>query len=581
MASRLDARGDEGAGEVVRAVAELLHLAGGQLVSQLCHLTSYNLIVIFQACALMVAPGEIRIHGLSSRLCPTSPLFTSEPQDLLPPVLRESLGLEAEWGEESKMAASLVSCLAKLRVCPEDVLRLLAGVRLLQIPGQERQAEVVLGLEEGSLLNCEFELAGVAGQLAARALGAVLRRAARLATSCLQGRQAGTLLIAQLENEAENPYGEVGKLPHPSLLGHLASNCQFGFLLHLLSLPPPSPPPLHALLHPSLPTTSVHCIVQGSRHHLAAQLRQLGLLELLHDSSGQLWQPLPLPHLLPLLSWLLPVHHRGGNSQLVDKKLLELLGAVGYQGGAVLEREIWQKLTALRERRIEAAALRLQKAWRERKRDSKLELLGAEAERSLIETVLQKYERLQRQSESLAYSFYSDSSGYTLYSNSNSQSNSQSRRRGEQKLDWGGRPGADDTDRATSLEDESATAGDEEEGLRVGSTGVGGGGAESRLEAASGMDCLGPNLPLQRLDLDEDQASNLFRALPCTSTPEPPPPIESFTSNLSPPPSSVSFTSNLQPFPPTESFTDQIVRQTSQFFGLNLVSGLRENRAVI
>ena len=33
-ASRLEARGDEGAGEVVRAVAELLHLAGGHLVGR-------------------------------------------------------------------------------------------------------------------------------------------------------------------------------------------------------------------------------------------------------------------------------------------------------------------------------------------------------------------------------------------------------------------------------------------------------------------------------------------------------------------------------------------------------------------
>merc|ERR1719367_847941 len=50
-------------------------------------------------------------------------------------------------------------------------------------------------------------------------------------------------------------------------------------------------------------------------------------------------------------------------------------------------------------------------------------LLGAEEERSLIETVLQKYERLQKQSESLAYSFYSDSSGYTMYGNNNNNNN--------------------------------------------------------------------------------------------------------------------------------------------------------------
>ena len=45
VASRLDYRGEEGAADVVRAVAELLHLTGGQLVgfpstsfcSQFCH----------------------------------------------------------------------------------------------------------------------------------------------------------------------------------------------------------------------------------------------------------------------------------------------------------------------------------------------------------------------------------------------------------------------------------------------------------------------------------------------------------------------------------------------------------------
>ena len=72
--------------------------------------------------------------------------------------------------------------------------------------------------------------------------------------------------------------------------------------------------------------------------------------------------------------------------------------------------------------------------------------------------------------------------------------------------------------------------------------------------------------PLQSLDPEENEGSSLFRALPatsmpCTSTPEPPPVIPSLL--------------------PTDSFTDQIVLQTSQFFGLNLVSGLRENRAVI
>ena len=44
----------------------------------------------------------------------------------------------------------------------------------------------------------------------------------------------------------------------------------------------------------------------------------------------------------------------------------------------------------------------IQRGWKEHRR--------AELKQSLIETVLQKYERLQRQTESLAYSFYSDSS---------------------------------------------------------------------------------------------------------------------------------------------------------------------------
>ena len=49
---------------------------------------------------------------------------------------------------------------------------------------------------------------------------------------------------------------------------------------------------------------------------------------------------------------------------------------MGYQGGAVLEREIWQKLTSLRERREKAAAVILQRVWRQRRemRESKKEL---------------------------------------------------------------------------------------------------------------------------------------------------------------------------------------------------------------
>ena len=550
---------------------------------------------VIQACALMVAPGEIRIQSLSSRLCPSSSLFT-EPQDLLPPVLRESLGLKASWGEETQVAAALVSCLARLRVCPEDVLKLLAGVRLIQMPGQEREAEVVLGLEENTLSNCPFDLGGVASQLAARALGAVLRRAARLATSCLREKQPGTCLVAQLESEAENPYGEVEDLPHPSLLAHLASTCQFGFLLHLLALPPPAPS-LHSLLSPHLSTTSVHCIVPGPRHHLAAQLRDLGLLELLHDNSGQLWQPLTLPNLLPLLSWLLPVEHQGGDSEQVNLRLLELLGAVGYQGGAVLEREIWQKLTSLREKREEAAAVILQRAWRQRKkRESKTELLegeaetwlgvenketwlgadqvgqqgevdstllGAEEERSLIETVLQKYERLQKQSESLAYSFYSDSSGYTMYGNNNNNNNRRGGSEARLTLE-GAHPGGG--------ADRSARSGDEggKERLHCGSTRL---EAESRLESpATTADdvSLGthlpshhePPLPHQVLKPEHPKDGSLFRAMPCTSMP----------CTSTPEPLAIS---------PNDEVTDQIVLQTSQFFGLNLVSGLRENRALI
>merc|ERR1719336_1472622 len=83
-------------------------------------------------------------------------------------------------------------------------------------------------------------------------------------------------------------------------------------------------------------------------------------------------------------------------------------------------------------------------------------LLGAEQERSLIETVLQKYERLQKQSESLAYSFYSDSSGYTMYGNNNNNNNNNSNRRGgsEARLTLeGAHPGGD--------ADRSARSGDE------------------------------------------------------------------------------------------------------------------------
>ena len=95
--------------------------------------------------------------------------------------------------------------------------------------------------------------------------------------------------------------------------------------------------------------------------------------------------------------------------------MAEVLGVHLHPGGAVLQAHAWERLGGLRDRRRKAAAVVLQRAWRCRSRGRVGEVLQQEMERSLIETVLQKYERLQRQSESLAYSFYSDSSAYTGY----------------------------------------------------------------------------------------------------------------------------------------------------------------------
>ena len=195
-------------------------------------------------------------------------------------------------------------------------------------------------------------------------------------------------------------------------------------------------------------------------------------------------------------------------------------------------------------------------------------LLGAEEERSLIETVLQKYERLQRQSESLAYSFYSDSSGYTMYgNNNNNNNNNNSNRRGGSDVRLTlerAHPGGD--------ADRSARSGDErgKERLHCGSTRL---EAESRLESpATTADdvSLGTHLPshhepplLHQVHKPEHpKDGSLFRAMPCTSMP----------CTSTPEPLAIS---------PNDEVTDQIVLQTSQFFGLNLVSGLRENRALI
>ena len=188
----------------------------------------------------------------------------------------------------------------------------------------------------------------------------------------------------------------------------------------------------------------------------------------------------------------------------------------------------------------------------------------------MIETVLQKYERLQKQSESLAYSFYSDSSGYTMYgnnnSNNNNNNNNNSRRGGsEARLTLeGAHPGGD--------ADRSARSGDErgKERLHCGSTRL---EAESRLESpATTADdvSLGthlpshhePPLPHQVHKPEHPKDGSLFRAMPCTSMP----------CTSTPEPLAIS---------PNDEVTDQIVLQTSQFFGLNLVSGLRENRALI
>ena len=95
--------------------------------------------------SVYLTPEEVRLQLLSPHLCALSPLLSGD-------------------FETSPLGVHLASLLSRLAVCPEDVLRLLAGARLLHLGEDPRRAEHVLGLATGSLGALRREEQGELGR---------------------------------------------------------------------------------------------------------------------------------------------------------------------------------------------------------------------------------------------------------------------------------------------------------------------------------------------------------------------------------------------------------------------------------
>jgi hypothetical protein len=216
-------------------------------------------------------------------------------------------------------------------------------------------------------------------------------------------------------------------------------------------------------------------------------MRALKLLE--HLCRDRLYLCLPLSHLSSHLSWLLPIQER---QREAGQQLLSLL-SLPLAPVVTMERQRWQRLCGLRERRRGEAVLALQRGRREHR--------SAEVERSLIETVLHKYERLQRQTESLAYSFYSD--GSQLYREMQGQDKKEEQQQQQSVKEL-------------------------EQGL----------GKGHGLEEGCGQD-------------HQRSIGRVFRALPCSAGGD------------------------------VEECSEQLIRQTSAFFGLDLVRNEEEENMVL
>ena len=334
--------------------------------------------------------------------------------------------------------SQVVAALQTVNIPAEDILRVLTAARLLSSWSPEgtretnqrmnvmRDSAELLGVSEELLTNILNENQNIAGLgcltarlsgfLTVRTIQSIVKKvnrtikrrfALKILCSASSDRKKFSPTTIRIANHPVS--SEVGVtapwLPQAVMqMFHDNSLCHFGFASHLFQpdsdslispdiFPPPPPP------HPRVVPT-LFCLDVGAG--LVQQVRSLGVLEaVLAGQDCSLWRCYSAGEFSSRFRVLASRTCRDEAETVFS--LLDLVAdceevEICQEAATImLGRPAQLRLEELLEERRERSARRIQAWWRRRQHSL--------AESHLIQTVLIKYESLQRQSESLVYSF--------------------------------------------------------------------------------------------------------------------------------------------------------------------------------
>ena len=328
----------------------------------------------------------------------------------------------------------IVPALQLINIPPEDILRVItAASLLLDHQGQDGMKDLaeLLGVDPDHLNNIlnDNQNISVPSSLPARLSHVLILRTVqsivKKVNRTIKRRHALKVLCQnktddkkvarttiKIVNWSFPAAGESNVMGHqsPGLpqavteMFHDKSLCNFGFASHLFQ--EDSDTLISSDCTLSAPAVRVFCLDPGSS--LVTQVRELSLLEVVVlGMSDRLWKCYTTAQFSALFRCLARRESRDEAESVFS--VLDLVAdcdsvEICQEAGTImLGLPAQQRLDLARQERREESARRIQSWWRQRSYPP--HLLSSLAESDLIETVLMKYETLQRQSESLVYSF--------------------------------------------------------------------------------------------------------------------------------------------------------------------------------
>ena len=211
-------------------------------------------------------------------------------------------------------------------------------------------------------------------------------------------------LIDCSDGDIDEAATDIMKMHPPSLscqLRDLFSSSSFGFVPHLLAMESEQSTSPGKTAGSS---SRVFCL--DPCQQIVDQVRDLNILEHLISRGNQVWTCLTFQQFYQTYKSLLSSLHQNISDDALMNEVMrmidddDLIEINDDTGQVIMRNESQQRLEQKLQMKREGSALVIQKWWRR----MKLSMMTVK-EQDLIETVLRKYETLQRQSKELVYSF--------------------------------------------------------------------------------------------------------------------------------------------------------------------------------